>query len=178
MTKSRTTADYGNTGVDKTSTQTLSGKTLTAPTFNNATTNSPTEITPYLTSPKEKSTIIATVATGTHQFDCLTQGILYFTGVASANFALNIRGLVATSLDSLMAIGDTWSILFLVTQGATPYYLTSITVDTSATVTLKWAGGSAPTTGNASSVDSYNISVFKTAAATFTVFAGGAGKNT
>jgi len=38
-------------------------------------------------------------------------------------------------------------------------------------VTPKWQGGTAPTAGNASSVDVYAYTVIKTANATFTVLA-------
>jgi hypothetical protein len=43
-------------------------------------------------------------------------------------------------------------------------------VDGSA-VTPKWQGGTAPTAGNASSIDVYTYVIVKTASATFTVFA-------
>ena len=38
-------------------------------------------------------------------------------------------------------------------------------------VTPKWSGGTAPTAGNASSIDVYTFVVIKTASATFTVLA-------
>jgi hypothetical protein len=57
-----------------------------------------------------------------------------------------------------------------VTNGATAYYPTVFQVDGSA-VTPKWQAGSAPSAGNASSVDVYVFTVLKTASATFTVFA-------
>jgi len=57
-----------------------------------------------------------------------------------------------------------------VTNGGTAYYPTAFQVDGSA-VTPKWSGGSAPTSGNASSVDAYLFTVVKTASATFTVLA-------
>ena len=38
-------------------------------------------------------------------------------------------------------------------------------------VTPKWQGGTAPTSGNASSIDSYTYVIIKTGSATFTVLA-------
>jgi len=58
----------------------------------------------------------------------------------------------------------------LVTQGSMAYYQSGFQIDGSA-VTPKWAGGTAPTAGNASSVDAYTITIFKTGSAAFTVFA-------
>jgi hypothetical protein len=55
-----------------------------------------------------------------------------------------------------------------VTNGATAYYQTGFQVDGSS-VTPKWQGGTAPSGGNASSVDVYTFTVIKTASATFTV---------
>ena len=54
------------------------------------------------------------------------------------------------------------------TNGATPYYPTAFTVDSSA-VTPKWSAGTAPSSGNASSIDVYLFTIIKTAGATFTV---------
>ena len=61
--------------------------------------------------------------------------------------------------------------VFLNTNGATAYYPTAITID-GAAQTVKWQGGTAPTAGNASSVDAYSYTILKTAATpTYTVFA-------
>ena len=69
-----------------------------------------------------------------------------------------------------MAIGQSISAVVLATNGATGYYPTAVWVDGLA-VTPKWQGGTAPSTGNGTAVDSYTFTVVKTAAATFTVFA-------
>ena len=68
-----------------------------------------------------------------------------------------------------MNVGDAWSVVFLNTNGATPYYLTAITIDGSAQ-TIKWTGGTAPSAGNASAIDAYSFIIVKTAATpTYTV---------
>ena len=118
----------------------------------------------------EKITVSATAATGTINFDALTQGVMLYTTDASANWTLNIRGDSGTTLDSLMAVGESLTIAFIVKQGATARYASAHQID-GASVTPKWQGGSAPSSGNANSLDSYTYSVVKTGAATFTVFA-------
>jgi hypothetical protein len=117
---------------------------------------------------EEKTTISATAATGTVNFDYLTQSVLYYTTNASGNWTLNIRGDGSTSFDSLVPTGKVVTVVFLVTNGSPAYYQTAITIDGSS-VTPKWQGGLAPVAGNADSVDSYVISIIKTAPATFTV---------
>jgi hypothetical protein len=132
----------------------------TAPTISNA----------LMTTIRETANVSATAATGTIAYDALTQVVLYYTTDASGNFTVNFRGNSGTSLDSLMSTGQSLSATFLVTNGATAYYNSVVQVDGS-TVTPKWQGGSAPTSGNASSVDSYTYVIIKTGSATFTVLA-------
>jgi hypothetical protein len=118
----------------------------------------------------EKITVSATAATGTINFDALTQGALYYTTNASGNWTLNVRGDSGTSLDTMMATGESLTVVFLVTQGSTAYYNSAFQVDGSS-VTPKWLGGEAPTEGTASSIDAYTYVIVKTGSATFTVFA-------
>jgi hypothetical protein len=118
----------------------------------------------------EVTTVSATAATGTINYDVITQGVLYYTTNASANWTTNFRGSSGTSLNTLMAVGETRTVTFLVTQGATAYYNSAVQVDGSS-VTPKWQGGAAPTSGNPSSIDIYTYSIIKTASATFTVLA-------
>ena len=118
----------------------------------------------------EKISTSATAATGTINYDVTTQSIIYYTSNASANWTVNFRASSGTSLDTAMATGETVTAVFLVTNGATAYYNNVVQVD-GVTVTPKWQGGSAPTVGNASSVDAYSYSIVKTGSATFTLFA-------
>lgn len=118
----------------------------------------------------EVATVSATAATGTIPYDVTTQSVLYYTTNASGNFTVNFRGSSGTSLDTIMATGESMSVTFLVTNGSTAYYNSAVQVDGSS-VTPKWQGGSAPTSGNASSIDSYTYVIIKTASATFTVLA-------
>ena len=159
-------ATSNDTLVGKATTDVLTNKTLTSPAINTATVT-----TPVLISPEERTTVSATAATGTVNFDASTQGVLYYTTNASANWTLNIRGTSSATLSSILAVGDAITVTHLVTQGATAYYNSAVQVDGSS-VTPKWQGGTAPTAGNASSVDAYVYTVVKTAATpTYTVFA-------
>jgi hypothetical protein len=118
----------------------------------------------------EVDTIAATAATGVIDYDVTTQSVLFYTTDASGNWTLNLRGSSGTSLDTLMATGECLSVTFLVTQGAIAYYNSAVTIDGSS-VTPKWQGGTAPTSGNASSVDCYTYVIQKTGAATYVVLA-------
>jgi hypothetical protein len=173
---------------DLTTAQTLTNKTLTTPIIatisNTGTLTLPTSTdtivgrattdtltNKVLLSAEERTTVAATAATGTINFDAVTQGVLYFTSNASANWTLNIRGNGSTTLSSILAVGDSITVAHLVTQGSTAYYNNAITID-GTSVTPKYQGGTAWTSGNASSIDGYSYTVIKTAATpTYTVFA-------
>jgi hypothetical protein len=181
-------ATSNDTLVGKATTDVLTNKTLTAPIIstitNTGTLTLPTSTdtlvgrattdtltNKVLLSPDERTTVSATAATGTVAFDAVTQGVLYYTTNASANFTLNVRGNSGTTLNSILATGDAITVVFLNTNGATAYYPTVYQVDGSA-VTPKWQGGTAPTAGNASSIDAYSLTIIKTASTpTYTVLA-------
>jgi hypothetical protein len=119
----------------------------------------------------EVATVSATAATGTIAYDITTQSVLYYTSNASANWTVNFRGSSGTSLNTLMSTGQSMTVAFLVTQGATAYYNSAVQVDgTTSGVTTRWLGG-APTAGNASGIDSLRYLIIKTGSATFTVLA-------
>jgi hypothetical protein len=133
------------------------------------TTNTGAQLTrPVLTSALETITVSATAATGTVNVDLSTSAVFYYTSNASADWTFNFRGNGSTTLNSLLANGQSATVAFLVTNGSTAYKPTVFQVDGSA-VTPKWQGGTAPAAGNASSIDSYTFTIIKTASATFTV---------
>ena len=85
-----------------------------------------------------------------------------------------MRGSSTTSLANTMSVGESLTVAFLVTNGSTAYYQSAFQIDGSS-VTPKWQGGSAPTSGNASSIDIYSITATRinstsTVASAFTVF--------
>jgi hypothetical protein len=135
---------------------------------------------------QENWNIVASAATGTINFDYKTASIWYYTSNATANHTINVRGDSSTSLSSLLAVGDSITVMWANTNGTTAYYPNVIKIDDgfsgyTVTVTPKWQGGTAPTVGNASSIDLYVFTIVKTAAQgagsppatppTYTVFA-------
>ena len=118
----------------------------------------------------EKVTSSATAATGTLTYDVLTQAVLNYTSNAAGNWTLNIRGDGSNSLNSIMDTGESITIAHLVPQGGSAYYNSAVQIDGSS-VTPEWQGGSAPTEGNASSIDVYTYTIIKTGDATFTALA-------
>jgi hypothetical protein len=156
----------GSTAIpSNTTVTTIAGLTLTSPTSNTALINNA-----VLKSPEERWTTSAIAANTTVTFDITAQGVLYYTSNATANWTL-----AATNVNTNLATGDAISIVFAVTNGATPYRPTAMTIDGNAQ-TVRWAGGTAPAAGNASAVDWYSYVILKTANATFTVFAGQSAK--
>lgn len=147
--------------------ETLTNKTLTSPTLTSPVITGTSSIWQMM----ENATVSATAATGTVNYDLLTNGaVTYYTTNASGNWTLNLRGSATTSLNSVMSTGTSLTIAFLVTNGGTAYYQTALQVDGSA-ITPKWQNGSAPTSGNTNSIDIYSITVIKTGSATFTALA-------
>jgi hypothetical protein len=120
---------------------------------------------------EESWNVAATAATGTVDFNTLTSTAWLYTSDASGNWTLNVRGDGSTTLASLLDTGDSITVVFAVTNGATPYYASAFQIDGNA-ITPEWQGGSAPSAGNASSIDAYVYTIIKTAATpTYTVLA-------
>ena len=138
-------------------------------TLTNKTINSAFVSTPVLRSPEERWAVSAIAATGTINFDALTSGILYYTTNASGNWTLNVRGDGSNTLNNMLAVNDSITVVFFATNGATPFYQTGFQIDGSS-VTPRWQNGTAPTAGNANSIDIYSFTIVKTANATFTAF--------
>jgi len=100
----------------------------------------------------------------------LENGMVHlFTTAESTTSTPNLRINSSTSLNSVMAIGDTIAVT-IITTAAAAGYSAQLTIDGSA-VTENWVGGSAPSSGGSSGVDIYNYTIIKTADATFTVVA-------
>ena len=125
-------------------------------------------VRPNLTTATETVTVSATAATGTVNVDLSTSAVKYYTSNASADWTFNFRGDGSTTLNSLLANGQSATVAFLVTNGSTAYKPTVFQVDGSA-VTPKWQGGTAPSVGSASAIDAYTFTIIKTGSATFTV---------
>jgi hypothetical protein len=119
----------------------------------------------------EPTTVSGTGAASTINFDVNTQSVYYSTASATANWTVNFRGSSTSTLTSVLANNQTITCTLMATQGATAYYNSLVQIDGS-TVTPKWQGGTAPTSGDASSVDVYNYVITKISTApTYTVLA-------
>jgi uncharacterized protein (UPF0210 family) len=115
---------------------------------------------------EEDVNVVGSAATGTINFNVETASIWYYTSNATANHTLNFRYSSSVSLNTAMATGDAITLVWLNTNGATPYYPNVIQIDGS-TVTPKVPA--AISGGNASAIDAYSFTIIKTASATFTV---------
>ena len=145
--------------------ETLTNKTLTAPNI----------ISGFLSHALlfanfEWWTINSAALTGTINVNIKDQAALYYTTNASANWTLNFRWDSATTLNLSMSDSSSVTVAFAATNGATAYRPTTIQVD-GTTVTPKWQGGTAPTAGNANSIDVYVFNILKTGFNAYTVFA-------
>jgi hypothetical protein len=133
-------------------------------------TGSSSALAAVFTNAAEVVTVSATAATGTINYDVTTQSVLYYTTNASANWTVNFRASSGTSLNTAMATGQSITVVFLVSQGATAYFNNAVQIDGSS-VTPRYQGGTAWTSGNTSGIDAYSYTIVKTGSAAFTVFA-------
>ena len=117
----------------------------------------------------ENVNVSSTALTGTINLGILSGTLFYYTADASANWTFNIRGNSSTTLNSILPIGKSVTITVLSTQGGTARYASGFTIDGSS-VSPKWQGGTAPSSGFTNSINVYTYSIVKTADATFTVF--------
>ena len=113
---------------------------------------------------------IPTSTTGTINFDFLAQAVQFYNTNQTANRTINFRGDSSNSLNSVMATGESMTAAVLMKQGSSAYYLNTYQVDGTG-VTPEWSGGSAPSAGNANSIDAYVFTIIKTGDAAFTVLA-------
>ena len=148
------------------STNTLTNKTLTSPTVNTPAISAGTLADTIIKGVNEDVNVVAAAATGTINFDITTASIWYYTTDATANHTLNFRYSSSVSLNTFMAVGDSLTVVWLNTNGATAYYPSAFQVDT-VSVTPKVPA--AITAGNASAIDAYSFTIIKTASATWTV---------
>jgi hypothetical protein len=138
---------------------TISGTTITA-----------SDTVTFNASAIEEVSVVAAAAGGTVTLDAKTNSVYYYTSNATSNWTLNFRGDGSTTMNTFLGIGKSTTLVFLATQGTTAFYATTFQVD-GVGVTPRWLGGSAPTGGNASSIDSYTFTIIKTAANTYTIMA-------
>ena len=153
-----------DTLVGRATTDTLTNKTLTAPVVTNV------DLTGGVVDLLQEDWYVsATAATGAISFDVLTSASWFYSTASTGSWTLNVRGNSSTSLTSLMSVDDSITISFMVNCNNAAHYPTAFSIDGNS-VTPKWLGGTAPSSGNASAFDVYTYMILK-GASSFTVLA-------
>ncbi len=116
---------------------------------------------------RELVTINTGGAANTIDYDVNTQQVLLYTGNATANVTLNIRGNSSVTLNNVLEVNAAITVAFGMTNNATAKYVSLVQID-GTNVTPKWQGN-APTGGTANSTEFYVLNAIKTAANTYTV---------
>ena len=118
----------------------------------------------------ELANVSANTLNGVSNFDVLEGAVKFYTNNPTGNWTINVRGSSSNSFDSMTATGDSVTVAYLANNGGTAYYQTAVQIDGFAR-TVKYQGGSAPSSGNANSIDIYSLTLLKTAANVWTVLA-------
>jgi hypothetical protein len=108
--------------------------------------------------------------TGDYNHDLKTYGnVHYISTNAAGAFTYNYRIDASTTLDSVMAVGETISTSLMHATNNTSYYMTQLKIDGN-NVSPVWSGGSAPSAATGSGFDVYTFSIMKVASGSFAVF--------
>ena len=108
---------------------------------------------------------------GDYNHNLGTYGNVHYTSNNAAGaFTYNYRIDASTTLDSVMAVGETISTSLMHATNNTSYYMTQLKIDGN-NVSPVWAGGSAPSAATVSGFDVYTFSIMKVASGSFAVFA-------
>ena len=100
---------------------------------------------------------------GTVSVDLANFAVHYFSGNTGGDWTFNFRGDGSTTLASMMATGESLTVGQIVSQGGTAYKITGLQIDgTNLWSNVNWAGGAAPSAGNASSKDVYSFTFVRT----------------
>ena len=114
----------------------------------------------------ETANVQASAVGANISIDPLNSGFIYYTSNATANTTVNITGV------SSLGTGASTTLVLMQTNGAAAYKVNTVQVEgTTANVTTRWLGGTAPTSGNAANVDIYTFNVVKTNTSSYSVFA-------
>jgi|TARA_Y100000033_G_scaffold49463_1_gene57871 hypothetical protein len=119
---------------------------------------------------KEKTTITTTSVPSTVDFDVKTQAVLFQTGSVGGDWTYNIRGDGSTTLNSLMATGETLTVVGIIAFGTNVHKLGGVQIDgTSSNVFVRYVGGAPTSNVTANAIVTTTMSVIKTADATYNV---------
>jgi hypothetical protein len=120
----------------------------------------------------EACTVTGSAASGALDIDIATQSVIFYSIATTNPWSINFRASSGTPLSSFMSQGQSVSVAVLVQTGAvTNAYNTGVTIDGVAPAALRWQGGTAPTTGNANSIDVYTYTIIRTGPSSYTVLA-------
>ena len=116
---------------------------------------------------REKINIVANKLSAVPDISLDNGMVHYFTTTETTTAQPNI--ISGVGINTELSIGETASIT-IITTAAAAAYSTRWKVDGLLTgITTSWVGGSEPTTGNASGLDTYALTLIKTADATYTI---------
>ena len=104
--------------------------------------------------------------TGSVNFDVIDQSIAFYT--STGNISLNIRGNSTVSLNNSMASNSSLTCAAIVTNGATPYVISNVSIDGAAR-TVRYPIPGTVGSGTPNGVDVYTFNIIKTASNTYTV---------
>jgi len=173
-------AGTGMSFADITSTGSVAIDTTVVPRFANAGTFTATQTfsgsssvaSLALNNALETCTVTGSAASGALNIDVSTQSVIFYNTATTATWTLNFRASSGTPLSSFMSQGQSVTVAVLVQTGAvTNAYNTGVTIDGTAPAALRWQGGTAPTTGNANSIDVYTYTIIRTGPSSYTVLA-------
>jgi hypothetical protein len=118
----------------------------------------------------ETATISAGIlsATSPENIDLGDNNVYYYTSEAVDNWTINFRSNASQTLNDFLSVGESTTVAILTTQGATPYYNSTVQID-GINQSVKYYGGVPISSGNANSIDVYTYVIIKTAANTYTV---------
>ena len=117
----------------------------------------------------EKCYINSTAWSSTGTVD-LDNGMVQYNSANLAGTTNTLDIISSAGINTSMATGDMMSVTCITAVNASTAYVNNITIDGIA-ATESWVGGSAPSDGGSSGVDTYAFNIIKTADATFVVIA-------
>ena len=116
---------------------------------------------------REKVNIVANKISAVPDINLYNGMVHYFTTTETTTAQPNI--ISGVGINTELSIGETASIT-IITTAAAAAYSTRWKVDGLLTgITTSWVGGSEPTAGNSSGLDTYALTLIKTANATYTI---------
>jgi hypothetical protein len=127
----------------------------------------------------EACTVTGSAISGAINIDIATQSVIFYNTATTNPWSLNFRASSGTPLSSFMSQGQSVTVAVLAQIGAVTSAYNSalsvggsaVTIDGAAPAALRWQGGTAPTSGNANSIDVYTYTIIRTGPSSYTVLA-------